>query len=105
MDQQEKNLTLTDVIFKLHRDHPVAFTLIYGFIALCIFGVLFTFWQLWGPGPRRRRGLRAARKSLAAGDWNAALDQLKRVRSIGMPSSSWTKTFDEFEAECLQADR
>src|ERR1019366_7403897 len=102
MNPQKKDLTLTEVILKLHHDYVIGFAIFYGLIALFTLAVLFGLWQLWGIGPRRRRGLRAARRLLKNGDWNAALDQLKRVRSIGSPSSSWVRTFDEFEAECLQ---
>jgi tetratricopeptide (TPR) repeat protein len=101
MDPQ--NLTLTEILLKLHHDHPGKFAAFYGLIALFVLGILFGIWQLWGIGPRRRRGLRAARRLLKTGPWQAALDQLKRVRAIGSPSASWIKTFDQFEAECLQA--
>src|SRR5438876_9866004 len=97
-----KDLTLTEIILKLHQDYPGRFALFYGAIALVVFLLLVGVWQVWGWGPRRRRGLRAARKLLDAGNWQGALDQLKLVRALGAPSSSWTKTFDAFEAECLQ---
>ncbi len=99
----QQDLTLFEIILKLHRDHPVGFAIFYGTIAFFVLLVLVVIWQLWGGGPRRRRGMRSARKTLAGGDWKAALEQLKYVRSIGVPSSSWNKTFDEFEANCLQA--
>jgi tetratricopeptide (TPR) repeat protein len=102
MDPQKKNPTFTEAMLKWHQDHMIGFAIFYVLIALLILAVLIGLWQLWGIGPRRRRGLRAARRLLKTGDWNAALDQLKRVRAIGSPSSSWVKTFDEFEAECLQ---
>jgi tetratricopeptide (TPR) repeat protein len=96
-------MTFTEVILKLHQDHPVGFAIFYGVIALFVLAVLVGFWQLFGIGPRRRRGMRAARRLLQTGAWQAALDQLQRVRAIGLPSSSWLKTFEQFEAECLQA--
>ena len=97
------DLTLPEIILKLHQDYPGRFAIFYGTIAFLVLLTLVGIWQLWGGGPRRRRGLRAARKQLAAGDWKGALEQLKRVRAIGLPSASWVKTFDQFEAECLQA--
>src|SRR5437016_6189276 len=104
MDEpQIKDLTLFDIILKLHRDYPGRFAIFYGFIALVVIAILFGIWQLWGIGPRRRRGMRGARKLLQAGSWQAALEQLKRVRSIGLPSQAWLRTFAHFEAECLQA--
>ena len=101
MDPQQ-DLTLFEIILKLHRDHPLGFATFYGLIALFFLAILIAIWQLWGFGPRRRRGMRAARKQLAADDWKGATEQLKRVRAIGSPSSSWNKTFDKFEAECLE---
>jgi hypothetical protein len=100
MDPQK--LTLTEVLVKLHQDHPGKFATFYGLAAVCVLGILLCIWQLWGIGPRRRRGLRGARRLLKAGTWQAALDQLKRVRAIGVPSASWIRTFNKFEAECLQ---
>jgi hypothetical protein len=102
MDPQQ-DLTLYEIILKLHRDHPVGFAIFYGTIAFFVLLILVGMWQLWGGGPRRRRGLRAARKLLAARDWKNALEQLKKVRAIGLPSSAWNKIFDQFEAECLKA--
>lgn len=98
-----KDLTFTDLVIKLHQDHPGKFGAFYGAIALFILLMLLAAWLIWGRGPRRRRGLRAARKQLKAGNWQDALEQLKRLRAIGSPSASWLKTFEKFEAECLQA--
>lgn len=98
-----KELTLADVVAKLHQDHPLAFAAFYGTIALAVLLLLVGAWLLWGAGPRRRRGLRAARKALKAGDWQDALAQLQAIRAIGTPSASWVKTFDQFEAECLRS--
>jgi tetratricopeptide (TPR) repeat protein len=103
MDPPAKDLTVTGVILDLHRNHPGKFAIAYSLIVLVFIAFLFVLWQLWGIGPRRRRGLRGARKLLAAGNWQAALDQLKRVRAIGIPSARWIKTFDVFEGACLDA--
>src|SRR5947209_5188691 len=100
MDNQ--NPTLSEILLKLHQDNPGKFAVFYGTIAFIVLAILVGLWQTWGRGPRRRRGMRAARKQLAAGNWKAALEQLKIVRAIGTPSASWNKTFDQFEAECLQ---
>src|SRR5262245_5298474 len=101
MDQ--KDFTLTEIILKLHQENPGKFAIFYGAIAFFVLLILIGIWQIWGGGPRRRRALRIARKQLASGDWKAALEQLKRARAISLPSASWTRTFDQFEAECLQA--
>src|SRR5262245_58943557 len=102
MDPQQ-NQTLWEIILQLHRESRVGFAIFYGSIAFCVLAALFALWQIWGWGPRRRRGMRAARKQLAAGDWKNALEQLKRIRAMGPASASWTNTFNDFEAECLQA--
>ncbi len=99
----QQNPTFTDVVVKLHQDHPRIIAGFCGAVALFVLLMLVAAWLIWGRGPRRRRGLRAARKQLKAGDWKDALEQLKRVRAIGSPSAAWLKTFDNFEAECLQA--
>ena len=103
MDPPKKDLTLTDVFVKFHQDYPVQMAILYGSLALIALLVLIGMWLLWGAGPRRRRGLRAARKLLQTGAWQVALDHLTKVRAIGSPSASWVKRFDQFEAECLQA--
>jgi tetratricopeptide (TPR) repeat protein len=102
MDPQ-KDLTLTDVAVKLLEDHPRIIAGFFGAVALFVLLMLVAVWLIWGRGPRRRRGLRAARKQLNAGDWQNALEQIKRVRAIGSPGASWLKTFGQFEAECLHA--
>src|SRR5688572_1807799 len=98
-----ENLTLTDVIIKVHRDYPRVMAGTYGTIVLVFLMILLVLWMIFGTGPRRRRGMRAARSLLKSSGYKAALDQLKQVRAIGSPSAGWIKTFDEFEAECLQA--
>jgi tetratricopeptide (TPR) repeat protein len=102
MDPQ-KPPTLAEVAAKLLEDNPRIIAGFCGAIALLVLLMLVAAWLIWGRGPRRRRGLRAARKQLKAGSWQDALDQLKRLRAVGSPSASWLKTFDAFEAECLQA--
>lgn len=102
MDPQ-KDLSLPEILLKLHQDYPGRFAIFYGLIALFVLLVLVGIWQLWGGGPRRRRGLNAARTRLTAGDWKGALEQLKRTREIGSFAGSWARSFDQFEAECLKA--
>ena len=87
---------------ELVEQYPKTIASICGSFALFFVLVLVGAWLVWGGGPRRRRSIRAARKLLQAGNWKGALDQLKLVRAIGTPSASWSKTFEQFEAECLQ---
>ena len=78
MDPQKKDPTFTEVMLKWHQDYVIGFAVFYSLVALFVLAVFVGLWQLWGIGPRRRRGLRAARRLLKTGDWNAALDQLDR---------------------------
>jgi tetratricopeptide (TPR) repeat protein len=102
-DPQQNNLTLIELIVELHQRHVGFFAIFYAIVALLFLAVLVGLWQFFGIGPRRRRGMRTARKLLASGDWKAALEQLKKVSAIGSPSKAWLKNFDDFEAQCLQA--
>ena len=87
---------------ELIQQYPKAIAGICGAFAFLLLALLVGVWMIWGGAPRRRRAFKIARKQLQSGDWQAALTQLKAVRAIGSPSSSWQKTFDQFEAECLQ---
>jgi tetratricopeptide (TPR) repeat protein len=102
MDPQ-KNQTYTDLFVNLLELYPRGAAVFFGAVALFVLLMLVAAWLVWGRGPRRRRGLRAARQQLKAGNWQDALEQLKRIRGIGFPSASWLKTFDAFEADCLHA--
>ncbi len=88
---------------ELIERYPKTIATIVGAVVLFGIALLVMMWWLWGWGPRRRRAMAAARKALQAGDWQQALEQLKKVRAIGVPSSFWNSTFDEFEADCLKA--
>src|SRR5262245_35767984 len=88
---------------ELIERYPRTMVGIFGSIVLLVLVLVLVAWLVFGRGPRRRRGMRAARKLLKAGSWKAALEQLKRVCAIGTLSGSWRKRIDRFEAECLQA--
>jgi tetratricopeptide (TPR) repeat protein len=85
--------------------HPLfgigaATAIVYGvFAALTLTAVLF--WQVFGRGPRRRRGLERAEGRLAAGTWQDALHRVRKLRNLGRLSAVWTKRFDDLEARCL----
>lgn len=80
-----------------------AVAILYGIPAALLLGTLVGLWLAFGFGPRRRRGFRQARRLLQQGNWVDALARVQTLRDIGIPSSGWLKTFDQFEAECLQA--
>jgi tetratricopeptide (TPR) repeat protein len=80
-----------------------AAALLYGGIGLLVLANLLLLWLVFGAGPRRRRGLAAARRLLKAGNWAEALARVRGVRHLGIPSASWRRRFDHFEGECLQA--
>jgi tetratricopeptide (TPR) repeat protein len=81
----------------------LAALLLYGGLALPLLVLLLVLWLVFGYGPRRARGLRRARGRLREGAWPDALDRVRKLRDLGAPSKAWQKTFDKFEAECLQA--
>src|SRR4051794_25603277 len=87
---------------ELIAQYPRAMAAIFGAIGLCMLAFLVGAWLIFGRGPRRRRGMRVARRLLRGGAWHPALEQLRQVRAIGSPSASWRREFDRFEAECLQ---
>ena len=75
--------------------------LLYGIPALLLMIALVIGYFVVGAGPRRRRGLKRARQRLKEGAWEDALERVRKVRGIGMPSKSWKHAFDKFEAECM----
>lgn len=64
-------------------------------------GVLIALWQVFAPGPRRRRALKRARARLATGDWVDAVERIRKLRNRGAPSAAWQKRFNQAEAEAL----
>jgi tetratricopeptide (TPR) repeat protein len=87
---------------ELIQGYPKAIAGICGGFVLFLLALLIGAWLIWGSAPRRRRAFALARKHLQTGDWQTALTQLNSARAIAAVSGSWHKTFDEFEAECLQ---
>ncbi len=77
--------------------------LLAGGCGLAFLLVLLVWWFVAGAGPRRRRGVRHARKLLARGKWVEVVDLIPTVRAIGRPNDAWQKTFNEIEGRALQA--
>src|SRR6516165_11714388 len=75
--------------------------LLYGIPVLLLMIALVIGYFVVGACPRRRRGLKRARQRLKEGAWEDALERVRKVRGIGMPSKSWKHAFDKFEAECM----
>ncbi len=73
-----------------------------GVVVVVLALIVFVFWQLYGPGPRRRRGLKRVRGKLHQGFWKEALEHVARLRKIGLPSQRWQQRFNQAEGECLQ---
>lgn len=84
-------------------DSTLAALLLYGGLATPLLILLLVLWLVFGPGPRRWRGMRRARQRLKEGNWAEAAERVRKLRNTGRPSKRWRKTFDEFEADCLQA--
>ena len=80
----------------------LAALLLYAGLALPVLLALLILWFVFGRGPRRWRGLKRARLRLKEGAWQDAIERVRKLRNLGRPSKSWQKTFDEFEAQCLQ---
>jgi tetratricopeptide (TPR) repeat protein len=75
--------------------------LLYGGFALPFIITFLVLWFVFGYGPRRRRGLKRARQRLKDGAWQDAIERVRKLRNLGLPSKSWQRTFADFEAECL----
>jgi tetratricopeptide (TPR) repeat protein len=92
-----------EILQQLFEEYPREMKIAAGILAALILAVIVALWQVYAPGPRRRRGLRRVARKLQEGHWQEALDQLRRVRQIGLPSPGWRKRFEAVEGECLQA--
>ena len=94
---------MPDILRELFEEYPRGMAVAVA-VVLAIFAAIFiTLWQLYAPGPRRRRGLKRVRTKLQQGFWQEALEHVGRLRRIGLPSQAWQKRFDQAEGECLHA--
>jgi tetratricopeptide (TPR) repeat protein len=96
-------LPVPEILSKLTGGEATAALLLYGTAGFVALVVLVVLWQVFGAGPRRRRGLKRARQRLKEGAWQDALERVRKLRPSGTPSAAWRKRFDHFEAECLDA--
>lgn len=94
---------MPDILRELFEEYPRGMAIASVVAAAIVLAIVAVFWQLYAPGPRRRRGLKRLRHKLQQGFWQEALEHLERLRKIGLPSQSWHKRFDQAEGECLQA--
>jgi len=92
-----------DILRELFEEYPRGMAAAVAVVVLFFLAIFVTLWQLYAPSPRRRRGLKRVRHKLQQGFWQEALEHVRRLRNIGMPSQSWHKRFDQAEGECLQA--
>lgn len=94
---------IPEILQPIFGSGPRAVAILYGIPAALLLSALVAVWLAFGFGPRRRRGLRQARRLLQQGQWTDALARVQALREIGIPSAGWLRAFDQFEAECLQA--
>jgi len=86
----------------LFGNSPRATAILLGVLAVLGLLALILVWQIFGSGPRRRRGLNRAKKRLAEGAWEDALARVRKLRNRGKASSGLQKRLTETEAECLR---
>lgn len=94
---------MPDFLQPLFGSNPRTAVILAGVFGTLGFLALVTLWQVFGHGPRRGRGLKRARRRLAEGAWQDALERVRNLRNLGLPSAAWKKRFNEAEAECLRA--
>jgi tetratricopeptide (TPR) repeat protein len=92
-----------EILRDLFDEYPRGMAVAVGVVILILAAIVATLWQLYAPGPRRRRGLKRVRNKLQQGFWQESLEHLHRLRQIGIPSQGWQKRFNQAEGECLQA--
>ncbi|HWY85788.1 MAG TPA: tetratricopeptide repeat protein, partial [Gemmataceae bacterium] len=83
-------------------DSPRAAAIFQGVTGAVGLLALVILWQVFGRGPRRRRGLKRANRRLAAGAWQDALARVRKLRNLGSPSATWRQRLNEAEAACLR---
>src|SRR3954462_5191872 len=97
-------LPVPELLVKLLGErYLLAASLLYGSAAFFLLVALFIAWLIFGRGPRRRRRMKQARSLAKAGNWQEALEVVRKLRLIGAPSASWKRRFDQLEGECHQA--
>jgi tetratricopeptide (TPR) repeat protein len=96
-------LSVPEFLQPLIGNSTLAALLLYGGLAAPFFILALGLWLVFGRGPRRWRGMRRARQRLREGNWAEAAERVRKLRNMGRPSKSWRKTFDDFEADCVQA--
>jgi tetratricopeptide (TPR) repeat protein len=96
-------LSVPEFLHPLIGNSTLAALLLYGGLAAPVLILLLVLWLVFGRGPRRWRGMRRARQRLRAGDWADAAERVRKLRKMGRPSKRWQKTFNDFEADCLDA--
>ena len=94
---------MPDILRELFEEYPRGMAIAVAVVVVVFLAIFVVLWQLYAPSPRRRRGLKRARHKLQQGFWEEALEHVRRLRNIGIPSQSWLKRFGQAEGECLQA--
>src|SRR4051794_458253 len=84
------------------NSYAIAASVLYGTLGFFLLLVLLIAWLILGRGPRRRRKVRLARRQMKEGHWEEAVETVRKARTIGSPSASWQRRFDQLEGECHQ---
>jgi tetratricopeptide (TPR) repeat protein len=74
---------------------------LYVVLAVAAVGLLALLYWAFAPGPVRSRAYEAARKHLAAGDWQKSLDTARKYLAAG-PSAHWKSRLDNLAGESHQ---
>jgi tetratricopeptide (TPR) repeat protein len=79
----------------------------YAAVAVCVVGLLVGLWQIFAPGPRRRRAFGRAQRRLQEGGWEDALAMIQAIESQGPLSPAWQESLRNTAGEChhLAADQ
>lgn len=93
---------MPDFLQPLFGSSPRASAIFYGVIGGLLLVAWLVLWQVLGRGPRRRRGLKRARRRLAEGAWPDAVERIRKLRHLGAPSAAWQRQFNVAEADCLK---
>ena len=75
-------------------------SLIYAGVVLILGIFAGSCWLVYGRGPRRRRSYRRLLKLIDEKSWPEALDEVRRLQTLGLLSRVWQGRIRQAEGEC-----